>query len=736
MTPVRPPTTPIRFQPRDSVAEPVLRPIEATSPPAPRISWSSVAGEFLQEHWQKLISCLAVLLIVISSTVGASLVLGPLLWSPAGKAVLALTFTAMCAGFGIGLIRWGAEWAGRVMLLTTLIVIPINLVLSGESRLLVDPSPFRVGLVVVDAMLLFVLARWVVQALGVPSGGVFTTAFFALASFNAGAARGMPFEAGLAVFLAPSAIFLGAVSWLNARLKPRAGSEQETPRLAYEEFGLLAFAFLLGVARTGGAVLQLVPALYAVPAMLAAIACVSTARAIGPIEKDPRHALAFRQGGLALSALAFALALARPLGPSSLFSGNTLAVAVLGLALYASLLRSTGHPAYLYCGFAALFLAYFGVYYFARDLVRSVEEAARMALGYNRPLPLPFKAINGLVFNAGLVLLSRFFSRRWSDDRLAWHCHAIGLPLSVAACVFSGFEPKAATICLGGYAVLYAIATRMFAEPRLIYLACAAAAGSTWFGSMLWPETTLGLRSMIASSLGLVFWTIEATPALRKAGEPYRTPLIHASRALAAFGMAAATLSAAWAGVIYPSATLAFLLVAILALLNGHESPRVSVYLLAIAAFMGSWLGGDQILTGGNPSTAMAYGLAVSTFAIALLIVAEGARTRVDRSEPAKALLGAIGWAAPVVVVIAWCLAGLRLVDAPPVPLASGNRERGVALADEVPARVRPGLPRACGPGRLGGQCLRAGRPVGKTRGRTGLAGDHLGAVAHWSSGR
>ena len=30
----------------------------------PPFSWSSVAGEFLQEHWQKLILCLAVLLIV------------------------------------------------------------------------------------------------------------------------------------------------------------------------------------------------------------------------------------------------------------------------------------------------------------------------------------------------------------------------------------------------------------------------------------------------------------------------------------------------------------------------------------------------------------------------------------------------------------------------------------------------------------------------------------------------
>ncbi len=38
--------------------------------PPPPFSWSGFAGEFLKEHWQKLILCLAVLLIVVSSTFG------------------------------------------------------------------------------------------------------------------------------------------------------------------------------------------------------------------------------------------------------------------------------------------------------------------------------------------------------------------------------------------------------------------------------------------------------------------------------------------------------------------------------------------------------------------------------------------------------------------------------------------------------------------------------------------
>ena len=597
---------------------------------------------------------------MVSSTVGASLVLGPLLWSPAGKVVLALVFTATFSGLGVGLVRWGAERAGRMMLAASLIVIPINLMLLGELRLMADPSGWEVGLVGLDAALLFLLARAIVSAPGFPSGGTFTAAFFGLAAFDAGAYRGMSAGAGLVVFLAPGAIFLGAVAWLVSRLKPRGGADEGLLRLdhAYLEFGLLAFAYLSGVLRTGAAVLQLAPSLYAIPAILAAIAGVSTARAIEPIEKVRKHVLLFLQGGLVLSSLAFALALARPLEASALHSGDTLAVAVLGLALYATSLRATRKPVYLYCGFAALFLAYFGAFDFAKDLVRSVEEAARQAMGYDRPLPAPFRAINGLAFNAGLALLSRFFAREWSDDRLAWHCHAIGLPLSVAACVFSGFEPKAALICMGGYAALYAAGTRMFAEPRLIYLACAASAGAASFGASMTGGATLGLRSTIASVLGLAFWAIRATPALKRAGEAYRTPLIRSSRVMAALAMASASAASIQDGMIAPLATLAFLLTATLALLNGHESPRVSVYLLAIGALLGTWLGGFHLLNGGELTTAMVYGLMIAGFAVALLAAGEASRAWLGGSEPTRAYLGAMALAVPVVVFLAWGLAG------------------------------------------------------------------------------
>src|SRR5205807_1591763 len=103
---------------------------EVSSPSGPAYSWSAVAGEFLQEHWQKLLLCLAVLLIVVSSTMGAHRLLGPLLWSPEGKCILALVYTLLFAVFGAGLVHWGARGAGRVMLLTALAVVPVNFALA------------------------------------------------------------------------------------------------------------------------------------------------------------------------------------------------------------------------------------------------------------------------------------------------------------------------------------------------------------------------------------------------------------------------------------------------------------------------------------------------------------------------------------------------------------------------------------------------------------------------------
>ena len=113
-------------------------PADAVFVPEER-SWSGFTSEFVKEHWQKLILSLAVLLIVVSSTVGAHLLLGDLLWSPEGKCTLALAGTLLLAALGTGLERWGAGRAGRMMLVTTLIVVPIHFMLAGELRLLFQP---------------------------------------------------------------------------------------------------------------------------------------------------------------------------------------------------------------------------------------------------------------------------------------------------------------------------------------------------------------------------------------------------------------------------------------------------------------------------------------------------------------------------------------------------------------------------------------------------------------------
>jgi hypothetical protein len=94
-----------------------------------------MANEFLQEHWRKLLLCLGVLLIVVSSTVGAHHILGPLFWTPEGKCAVALVYTVLIALLGRALVRWGATAAGRMVALTALALIAVNSALAGEVGL-------------------------------------------------------------------------------------------------------------------------------------------------------------------------------------------------------------------------------------------------------------------------------------------------------------------------------------------------------------------------------------------------------------------------------------------------------------------------------------------------------------------------------------------------------------------------------------------------------------------------
>ncbi len=315
-----------------------------------------------------------------------------------------------------------------------------------------------------------------------------TLPLIVISVFNATMARGVagPWAWQFAAFQTPAIAFLAAVWGLRFRTgESAAGANRQFGNLF---LGVLGFALVTSLIRTGAYALELVPTLYGVPLALTAMAYVHGARWISAYEPGPRLVALLRLGGFALAALAFALALARPLAPSPLFNGNTLAVAVIGLFLFVDSLRAERHPAYLYMGFAAFFLAYF---------------EARQALGYASWLPGPYRSLNGLFFNTLLGSLAIAFARRWQDGRLARHCHHIGVPLSLAACAYSSLDARAAFDCMSGYAVLYLLASWVFAAPLVQYLAIAAMAGAAYFGSTLLPSVTLEQQALLAAGMGL-----------------------------------------------------------------------------------------------------------------------------------------------------------------------------------------------------------------------------------------
>jgi tetratricopeptide (TPR) repeat protein len=623
-----------------------LPPEAVVLPPVPSLTWGSIAGQFLQEHWQKLILCLAVLLIVVSSTVGAHHLLGEqLLWSRAGQCLLAVVYTALFGIFGAGLVRWGAERAGRIMLLTTLSVVPINFSLAGELRLLSLPTTSHLAIFAAVAIVLFFLCWLVVTALQMKEDGLFPIAFFLLSAFDATAARGVPFLWGFAALVASSVVFLGAVWGLCSRLEQ--GEPTETRRdFAYFALGLLTYAFLFFAYRSGVFVLRLiprVPPLLAVPTMFAGIAAVRTARALPRFDKDPRRILSLQLAGLALAGLAFALALAhKPIG-SALLSGNTLATAVLGFALFAGLLWSDRQPAYMYLSFGAMVVAYFGAYYFLRDLMEQVMVWAGHVLGYRHRLPEPFKAINAVVFNLVLVGLWVVF-RRGHDERLARHCHFIGLPLSVAACLVSALEPKAALICLSAYVVLYALGTWFFAQPRLLYLACAAAAGAAAFGAWLALGFVAGRWALGMAGIGFVFWLVTRALIVSRVEAKYRRPLLHSALGAAAIGLGIAIVAVLPPLVVPLEAHLALFVIALVCALVALEISWPLVAYFAVGLASAGYLVAVAYVNGGALSdlSAAQVGISAALGAVALCLLGEPARRlgahRMARTGRASAL--------------------------------------------------------------------------------------------------
>ena len=184
----------------------------------PPLQWSKITAEFLEDHWQKLILALAVLLIVVSSTVGAALVLGDRLWMAEGKCLLATAYTLMFAGFGYGLARWGAERAGRIMRLTTLMVLPLDFALVGELPGLGRSSGFSLAVLAVDSAAMMALAWFVCRSLGISGGKATPAALIALGMVNALTTRSASFSWGFGAMLVASAVLATSCEWLGVWL--------------------------------------------------------------------------------------------------------------------------------------------------------------------------------------------------------------------------------------------------------------------------------------------------------------------------------------------------------------------------------------------------------------------------------------------------------------------------------------------------------------------------------------
>jgi tetratricopeptide (TPR) repeat protein len=638
---------------------------ESTGPPD--FSWSSFAGEFLQEHWQKLILCLAVLLIVVSSTVGAHLVLGEKLWSPVGKCALALLATLLFASLGAGLLRWGADRAGRMMLIATLIVVPIHFMLAGELRLLLEPPSPRHIFLAIDALALVAMVRWVSGMLARPSGARFLTIALLLISIGSAATtRGSPVAWSLQFtsFQLSPLVFLASVWALGARRWGRSSDEHR--EFVYMMLGLLGFALLSCLFRTGAYALRLEPSLYALPLMLGAISLVHASRRLEPYEPNGRRLALMRLGGYALSGLAFAVALARPPVPSALASGNIVAVALLGMALYVASLRAQRLPVFLYLALASLAIGRLGAHYFIADRLHAIEEAVRLALGYPQFLPKPFRALLGLPLTLALGWLSTWFVKHWNDRNLARHCHVVGLPLSIAACVWSGFEPLAAVYCLSGFALLYLLAVWVFAAPWVTYLAVAALCGASYFGSTLVPGVTLAGQALLAAVIASGCRGVRLALGRFQAPERFCAPWIHSALALTVVATTTATVHLVVSGIATVAGAGAFALIMILAVLMNREWPRAIWAHLALLCFLEFTMCALGVATEGRSLPAHDFGLLFAFDALAVLALA-GALHRIVRNAAgpheaahdlrwAMTFLTAIPGFAVVLTAVADCL--------------------------------------------------------------------------------
>ena len=253
-----------------------------------------------------------------------------------------------------------------------------------------------------------------------------------------------------------------------------------------------------------------------------------------------------------------------------------------------------------------------------------VIDAIRVALGYHEFLPWPFLAVLGLVLNPVLALLSLWFSRAWKDERLARHCHYIGLPLAIAACLYSGFEPLAGAIVLSGYTIGFALAVWLFAAPSLTFLTIGTLVGAAYFGLTFIPGVTVADQGLLSAALAWFCWIIRKSSASASTWTTYtRSPGRWPLAGLSTLALVVATLFLAAKGPSSIGAAGAFGLVASLALLLNRERPWILRAGVTLVSFIELTICGLSLAMSGGSLSAADYGLLLVGDALAFLAVAE-----------------------------------------------------------------------------------------------------------------
>ena len=145
--------------------------------------------------------------------------------------------------------------------------------------------------------------------------------------------------------------------------------------------GLLGFALVACLVRTGAYALRLDAPLYGLPVMLVAISCVHTARRLAADEPDTQRLALLRFGGFGLSGAGFRPGSGQPAGGFADLSARTRwRLPSWGSVLYVASLRIDRHPAFLYLAVGAVVAGRLGAHYFLADRLHAIEEAVRQLL--------------------------------------------------------------------------------------------------------------------------------------------------------------------------------------------------------------------------------------------------------------------------------------------------------------------------------------------------------------------